>query len=84
MKKNFRSIKASLIMGILLLSLSAAMVPTTSAGILYSLESYINVNYERSITEKPVIPRSTGRVFHLEIKYGVTVSGGLFNVLGNL
>jgi len=82
MTKNFRSVKATLIMGILLVSLSAAMVPTTSAGLLYSLQSFVNVDYDVNITNVPIQPRSTGRAIKLDITYGITVSGGIFNLLG--
>jgi hypothetical protein len=71
-------------MGILLVSLSAALVPTTSAGILYNLQSYVNVYYNSTeITNIPIQPRGTGRAIDLDIEYGITVSGGIFNILGS-
>lgn len=74
MKKNFRSIKATLIMGILLVSLLVAMVPTISAGPLnlISLESYVNLKYDPKEFEDPIMIRGAAKTVEIEIEYGVT------------
>ncbi len=82
MKKNFKSIKATIIMGLLLISMFVAIAPSTSAAILYSLQSYVNAEYDVDITNIPIIPRGTGKAFTINITYGVTVSGGIFNLIG--
>jgi hypothetical protein len=81
MKKNFRSVKATLIMGILLVSLSAALVPTTSAGILFNLEHLVEVNYE-DITGI-VAPRGEWETITFNLTYKL-VYGGLFPNLARL
>jgi hypothetical protein len=85
MKKNFRTIKATLIMGILLVSVSATIVPTTSAGLLANLSSYARVEFDaKNFTGKPVVPRGEIRPLPIVIFYGVNYAGlirGLANFL---
>ncbi len=72
MKNKFRSIKATLIMGLILVSVFATVVPISSAGLLSNLQSFVNVDYDQSITNDPIKIRGTGKAFTLNITYGVT------------
>ena len=84
MKKNFRALKASLIMGILLISLSASIVPTTSAGMFVNLSSYLQAGFDASnFTAKPIVPRGELRSLTIYLDYGVNY-GGLFKGLSEL
>ena len=85
MKKNFRSIKISIIIGLLFFSIFIATTPTTSAGIFYNLESVVEVNYDSSsLSNIPIQPRGTGFTTDLNLTYYVTYSGGIFNVIGSV
>ena len=87
MKNNFKTLKASIIMGILLVSVSAAIVPTTSAGFFVNLSSYLQAGFDASnFTSKPIVPRGELRSLTIYLKYGVNYGGllkglarGLFN-----
>ncbi len=70
MKKNFRSVKATLIMGLLLVSVFAALIPSVSAA--PSLESYVNVLYDTTITNEPIYIRAAQKAINVNITYGVT------------
>ncbi len=93
MKKNFRSIKATLIIGLLLVSLSSMMIPVnadsssesqSNSFSLFKLESYVNLlGYDKNLTNVPIQPRGTGFSTQLNLEYGVTYSAGLFNILGS-
>jgi hypothetical protein len=72
MSKNFKSVKASLIMGILLVSVFAAMVPTTSAGKIIALSGLVDVNWTQDVA--PIIPTRGRQSVPLTITY--TVSAG--------
>ena len=72
MTKHFRTIKASIIMGILLVSVFAAFTPTTSAGTLIKMSSYVNIYWAANETQRPVIPRGEMRQLDLTITYAVT------------
>jgi hypothetical protein len=88
MKRNFRKIKATLILGILLVSVSAALVPTSSAGIIVNLSSYARVSYDsKNFSGTPVVPRGELRPLPIVITYGVNFAGffpGLANLVFNL
>lgn len=71
MAKKFRAIKASIITGILLFSVIAAVIPTTSAGILFNLSSVLTVNWGNE-TQQPVVPRGALRQMDIEITHEVT------------
>ena len=78
MKNNFRTLKASIIMGILLVSVSAAIVPTTSAGFFVNLSSYMQASFDATnFSAKPVVPLGEIRSLTIYLNYGVN-SGGLF------
>jgi len=78
MKKNFRAIKASLITGILLISLFVAIVPLTSArqGIFINFSSTVILSWENK-TEEPIVPIQDLISYKLILEYRVT-RGGLF------
>lgn len=78
MNKNFKSVKATLIMGILLVSLFVAVSPKTSAGIAVNLQSYVTVDWKTGVPK--VTPRGDPQTFDLDITYGVS-SGGLAKTL---
>jgi hypothetical protein len=81
MKNNFRKIKISIIMGILLVSISAAIVPTSSAGILANLSSYANISFDsKNFSDIPVVPRGELRPLPIVISYGTNYAG-LFQII---
>jgi len=71
MTKNFKTVEASIVMGILLASVFTAIVPTTSAGILVNLSSYVDVSWGGNETTKPIVPRGEMRQLTLNLRYGV-------------
>jgi len=84
MNKNFRTMKITLIMGLILVSLFIATIPSISAaGGFISLESYVNVNYDESITNEPIKIRGTGKATQINITYGVT-GASLFGVMDKI
>jgi len=79
MKKKFRGIKTTIVMSLILISLLLTVVPSTTAGLFTSLESYVNVDYDESITDEPIKIRGTGKAINVNITFGVT-SASLFGV----
>jgi len=81
MKKNFRTVKASLVMGILLISMSVVMLPVTPAdddGTIVGLSSVVNLNWKNETGEpEPIQPKQDLRPYTLVVSYTVT-KGGLF------
>lgn len=76
MKKNFRTVKASLIMGLLLISVFAILVPASPAkaqGGLLGFASIINVNWA-NVNESGVAvePLQEYRSYELKVDYSVT------------
>jgi hypothetical protein len=71
MTKKFRAVKASLITGLLLVSVIVTVLPTTSAGLLFNLQSVLNVTWGNE-TQQPVIPRGELRTLTLTITHTVT------------
>ena len=76
MTKKFKTFKASIVTGLILVSVIVAVTPTTSAGILFNLQSVVTVGWEGGETSKPVVPRGELRALTLNITYYVT--RGLF------
>lgn len=71
-------------MGLLLVSVFAAMIPTASSqGALFSLESVIDVSYDLSITNEPIYIRGAGKAANVWIKYYVT-GAALFGISNNI
>jgi hypothetical protein len=84
MKNNFKTLKASIIMGILLVSVSATIVPTTSAGFFVNLSSYMQAAFDATnFSAKPVVPLGEIRSLTIYLTYGVN-SGGLFKNMATL
>ncbi len=83
MRKNFRRIKTSLIMGLLLFSMFSLITPQASAGIIVNLQSVVNLHsVDANLTNIPIMPRSTGFSTQVSFEYYVTYAGGVFNLLG--
>jgi hypothetical protein len=83
-KNKFRKIKAILILGILLVSVSSALVPTSSAGIIINLSSYARVTYDsKNFSGTPIVPGDEIRPIPFIITYGIN-SAGFFPKLANL
>ena len=85
MKKHLRTVKTSIVLGLLLISLFAASVPTCSAGVLLKMSHYVDITWSGNETGKPVIPRGELRQLDIQIRYGVTVgwfaAQSIFNLL---
>lgn len=74
MSKNFKSVKASLIIGILLVSLSAAIVPSSSAkgfGI-FELTPYLQFNYDTTNVDNIIPDNPNGSKIDLHIFYQIS------------
>ena len=71
MTKRFKTIEASIVTGILLVSVFVAVIPTTSAGLIFNLQSVVNVSWGNE-TQKPVVPRGELRILTLKITHTVT------------
>ena len=71
MTKRFKTVKVSIITGLILVSAIVAVLPTTSAGLIFNLQSVVNVTWGNE-TEKPVVPRGELRTLDLIITHTVT------------
>jgi hypothetical protein len=82
MTKKFRTLKASIVMSILLVSVFAAFIPTTSARLFLNLSSYVNVTLgENESGLKPIVPRGEPGQLTLYVTYGVNKGGALSQAL---
>jgi hypothetical protein len=72
MTKRFKTVKASILTGIVLISVIVAVSPTTSAGPLFNLQSFVNVTWLSNETQEPIIPRGELRQLDLMITHTVT------------
>jgi hypothetical protein len=72
MTKRFKSAKVSIVAGLILTSMIFSIVPTTSAGLIFNLQSVVTVTWAGNQTQKPVVPRGELRVLTLNISYYVT------------
>lgn len=75
MTKRFKTIKASILTGIILISVIIAVSPTISAGIFFNLQSSLTVSWNASETTQPLVPRGGTRTLALDITH--TVNKGL-------
>lgn len=75
MTKRFKTVKASIVTGLILVSVIVAIAPTTSAGIIFNLQSILNVSWGNE-TDQPVVPRGELRSLTLDISH--TVTKGMF------
>jgi len=83
MTKNLKSVKASLILGLLLVSTFAIFAPTPQAGVIVNLTSVVNLGpYNQNLTNVAIKPRATGFSTDIEFEYYVTGSAGILNLLG--
>jgi hypothetical protein len=71
MTKKFQAAKVSILTGLVLISTIVALVPTTSAGPLFNLQSVINVTWGNE-TQQPIVPRGQLRQLDLIITHTVT------------
>jgi len=71
MTKRFKTVKASILTGIILISVIIATTPTISAGPLFNLQSVLNVSWGNE-TNQPVVPRGELRQLTLTITHTVT------------
>jgi len=79
MKKNLKIVKSTILTGIVLFSVFAALVPTAPAGPIAGLASFIEVNWDSS--DKPIVPRGEMRSLDLDIVYGVTKGAFVANAV---
>jgi len=73
MTKRFKTVKASILTGIVLISIIFAVAPTTSAGILFNLQSSLTVGWNSTI--EPLVPRGESKQLKIDITH--TVNKGL-------
>lgn len=71
MTKRFKTVKASILTGIILISVIIAVSPTTSAGIFFNLQSSLTVSWNTSETQQPLVPRGGTRQLTLDITHMV-------------
>jgi hypothetical protein len=71
MTKKFKAVKTSIVTGIILVSVIFAVLPTASAGLLFNLQSVVNVTWGNE-TQQPVVPRGELRTLDLTITHTVT------------
>lgn len=71
MTKNLRTIKASIVMGILFLSIFAILMPSTSAGIIKS-NGNLKLEYDAAALEEQVTPLGGPRPVTISIGYLVS------------
>ena len=72
MTKRFKTMKSSIVVGVLLVSIFAAIIPTSSAGLILNLSSIVNVDWGNETLDKPLVPLGEARNLDLEVTYGVT------------
>ena len=75
MTKRFKTIKASILTGIVLISVIFAVAPTTSAGLLFNLQSALTVSWSQNYTQQPLLPRGKATTLTIDITH--TVNKGL-------
>ncbi len=76
MTKKFKAVKASIVTGLVFISVIVAALPTTSAGLIFDLQSVLTVSWRTNQTEQPVVPRGALRSLDLTISH--TVTRGVF------
>jgi hypothetical protein len=72
MTKRFKTMKSSIVMGVLLVSIFTAIIPTSSAGIILNLSSYVDVGWGNETLDKPLVPLGAAKSLTLDVRYGVT------------
>jgi hypothetical protein len=71
MTKKFKAAKTSIVIGLLLVGFLVAVLPTTSAGLIFNLQSALNVTWGNE-TQEPIVPRGELRTLTLVITHTVT------------
>ncbi len=74
-----KTVTASVITGLLLLSTLFASIPTTQAAGLFNLTSLVRVDWATNDTQKPIVPRGELRTLDLNVSY--TTTRGAFGQL---
>ena len=72
MSKNRKTIQSTIIIGLILFSLCAAFIPSTSAGLLFNLQSVVSISYSGNETQQPVVPRGSIINVQMDATYYVT------------
>ncbi len=72
MMKNRKIIQSTFIICLVLFSACAAFLPSTSAGLLFNLQSVVSVGYSGNETEQPVVPRGSIINVQMDVTYYVT------------
>ena len=70
MTKKFKAAKASIVTGLVLVGVLVAVLPTTSAGPIFNLQSTLNVTWGNEMQE-PIVPRGELRTLTLNITHTV-------------
>jgi hypothetical protein len=70
MTKKMRSVKASIVTGLVIISTLVTLFPPTSAGLIFNLQSVLNVTWGNEIDE-PIIPRGEIRSLTLVITHKI-------------
>jgi hypothetical protein len=70
MTKKLKALKASIVTGVVLVSALIAVLPTTSAGPIFNLQSVLNVTWGNE-TQQPLVPRGELRTLTLIITHTV-------------
>ena len=72
MKRNLKSVKSTLVIGLVLISTCTIFIPTISAGLIFNLQSVISVSWDGSEAEKPIEIDDLVTSLDLKIDYIVT------------
>jgi hypothetical protein len=70
MIKRYKAAKASIVTGLVLVTVLVAILPTTSAGPVFNLQSTLNVTWGNE-TKEPIVPRGELRTLTLVITHTV-------------
>jgi hypothetical protein len=81
MVNRSKTVKTCFILGLLLFSTLTCLAPTPSAGPIVGLSSYVDVSWNSSASEKPIVPRGGLRTIDLDVRYGITTGGILADLI---
>jgi len=70
MTKKFKATKASIVTGLILVGVLVSVLPTTSAGLVFNIQSALNVTWGNE-TQQPIVPRGELRTLTLVITHTV-------------
>jgi len=79
MTKHLRTVKASIVMGILLVSLFVAFIPSTSAALFFGCTSEVKMNYDAEAASGKIVPLS-GEIT-IPINISTQIQGLFANIL---